>query len=50
MVSKVMPIAEQGQKAIKAYKAMVKSGVNPINAAIKVSKRSATIKEKVIPL
>lgn len=50
MVSKVMPIAEQGQKAIKAYKAMVKSGVNPINTTIKVSKKNAIIKGKVIPL
>ena len=50
MVSRVMPIAEQGQKAIKAYKAMVKSGVNPMNATIKVSKRNVTIKGKVIPL
>ena len=50
MVSKVMPIVDQGQKAIQVYKAMVKSGVNPINAVIKISKRKVTIKGKVLPL
>ena len=49
-VSKIMPIAEQGKKALNMYKMMVKSGKSPIGTVLKVSKRSLKMNGKEWPL
>ena len=49
-VSKIMPIAEQGKKALNMYKMMVKAGKSPIGAVLKVSKRSLKMNGKEWPL
>ena len=49
-VSKIMPIAEQGKKALNMYKMMVKAGKSPIGAVLRVSKRSLKMNGKEWPL
>ena len=49
-VSKIMPIAEQGKKALNMYKMMVKAGKSPIGAVLQVSKRSLKMNGKEWPL
>lgn len=49
-VSKIMPIAEQGKKALNMYKMMVKAVKSPIGAVLKVSKRSLKMNGKEWPL
>ncbi|WP_277287708.1 phage baseplate protein [Veillonella montpellierensis] len=49
-VSKIMPIAEQGEKALNVYKIMIKSGESKAGAALKVSKRALRMSGKEWPL
>ena len=49
-VSKIMPIAEQGKKALNMYKMLVKSGKSPVGAVLHVSKRSLKLHGKEHPL
>lgn len=49
-VSKIMPIADQGKKALNMYKMLVKSGKSPIGSVLQVSKRSVKMHGKEWPL